>query len=103
MRDEDKSKEQLLNELIELRQQHAQMRNIDNNLRQVNNSLSESEEGYHSIFENSIDAILLTEPNGGIYDANPEACRVFGWTERELCRMGRNGVVDANCPKSKNL
>ena len=94
MRDEEKSKEQLINELVELRQPHAQMQIIENNLSQIKNSLQESEEQYYTIFKNSIDAILLTEPNGDVYAANPEACRVFGWTEEELCRVGGNGVVD---------
>ena len=65
MRDENKTKEQLINE-----------------------------ECYYALFNNSIDAILLTEPNGVIYAANPEACHIFGWTEEELCKIGRNGVVD---------
>jgi PAS domain S-box len=92
MKDQDKSKKQLINELVE--QQNAQMQSIEKHLEQVKNSLQKSEERYYTVFNNSIDAILLTEPNGGVYAANPEACRVFGWTEDELCGIGRNGVVD---------
>ena len=54
---------------------------------------------YHSFFENSIDAMLLTQPDGTIYAANPEACKMFGWTEEEIIRLGRNGVVDVNDPQ----
>ncbi len=69
-------------------------------LRQVAESnLRESEERYRRLFENSMDAILLTAPDGSIYAANPAACRMFGWTEDEIKQIGRNGVVDVNDPR----
>ena len=63
-------------------------------------ALQESEERYHSIFENSKDAILLTSPiNGKILAANPEACRMFGRSEEEICRIGRQGIIDYSDPR----
>jgi PAS domain S-box-containing protein len=56
--------------------------------------LKESEGQFRSIFENSVDAILLTVPDGSILAANPAACRMFGRSEEDLCRIGRNGIVD---------
>jgi PAS domain S-box-containing protein len=61
-------------------------------------ALAESEEKYKVFFENSIDAILLTSPDGTIYSANPAACKLFEWSEEEICRLGRNGVVDTTDP-----
>ncbi|HET9492863.1 MAG TPA: PAS domain S-box protein [Chloroflexia bacterium] len=61
--------------------------------------LRESEERFRSLFQHSIDAVLLTSPDGGIYAANPEACRIFGMTEEEICRAGRAGVVDQSDPR----
>jgi len=61
--------------------------------------LRESEEKYRSIFNNSIDAILLTAPDGGILAANPMACRIFDRTEGEICRLGRNGIIDTSDPR----
>ena len=62
---------------------------------QAEERLKESEEQFRSIFENSVDAILLTEPDvGNILAANPAACLMFGRSEEELCRIGRDGVVD---------
>ncbi len=52
-------------------------------------ALGESEERYRSLFENSIDAIFLTRPDGTIVAANPEACRTFGMTEEEVIERGR--------------
>jgi PAS domain S-box-containing protein len=66
---------------------------------QAEKTLQESEERYRSLFDNSIDAILLTKPDGRILAANPEACRIFGSTEEELCRIGRERVVAADDSK----
>jgi PAS domain S-box-containing protein len=61
-------------------------------------ALQENEERYRSLFENSIDAVLLTLPDGTILAANPAACRIFERTEEEMCRVGRSGLVDATDP-----
>ena len=61
--------------------------------------LRESEEKYRSFFENSLDAILLTSPDGKIFSANPAACKTFGYSEEELIKLGRSGVVDMTDPQ----
>jgi two-component system cell cycle sensor histidine kinase/response regulator CckA len=66
---------------------------------QAERTLRESEARYRALFENSIDAILLTIPDGRILTANPEACRIFGRTEEEIRHIGRSGVVDAHDPR----
>lgn len=60
--------------------------------------LRESEERYLSIFENSLDGIILSLPDGSILSANPAACRMFGQTEEEL-GDDRNGIVDLADPR----
>lgn len=62
-------------------------------------ALRESEERYRLLFDNSIDAVLLAAPDGSIYAANPEACRIFGRTEDELCQAGSEAIVDATDPR----
>ncbi len=62
-------------------------------------ALRESEARHRSLFENSIDAVLLTTPDGGILAANPEACRIFGLTEEEFRQRGRAGTVDPTDPR----
>lgn len=64
------------------------------------NRLMESEEKYHSIFENSNVAILLTSPSdGSIISANHFACNLFGYTETEICQIGRKGLIDLDDPR----
>jgi PAS domain S-box-containing protein len=67
--------------------------------KRMEESLRESEERFRSLYENSMDAILLTSPDGSIYSANPAACKMFMRTEEEICKLSRNGIVDVNDPR----
>jgi two-component system sensor histidine kinase UhpB len=51
-----------------------------------------------SIWDHSLDAILLTAPDGRIFAANPAACNLFDRTEEDICRVGRNGLLDLSDP-----
>lgn len=53
-----------------------------------------SDERYYAIFTQSLDGILFTAPDGRIFAANPAACRLFQRTEEEICRLGRDALVD---------
>ncbi len=64
--------------------------------KQIEEDLSASEERYRSLFENSIDAILLTSPSGQIHYVNPATCAMFQWTEEELYAIVRQGIIDAS-------
>jgi len=62
-------------------------------------ALRESEERYRLLYENSLDGIFLTKPDGRILAANPAVCRMFGRTEAEICQLGRSGIVDMTDPR----
>jgi diguanylate cyclase (GGDEF)-like protein/PAS domain S-box-containing protein len=59
----------------------------------------ESEQRYRLLFDMCPDAIMLTAPDGRIFDANPAACSMFQRSKEEICRLGRNGVVDTTDPQ----
>lgn len=61
--------------------------------------LRESEERFRLLYENSMDAVLLTLPDGRILKANPVACNIFGRTEKEIIQLGRSGIVDVSDPR----
>ena len=60
--------------------------------------ISESEEKYRSVFENSNIAILISKPDGTILSANHEAEKLFNMSEAEFIACGRAGVVDITDP-----
>jgi PAS domain S-box-containing protein len=51
------------------------------------------------IFHNSMDAILVTSPDGKILKANEAAVNLFGYTEEEIIQLGRSGLVDLSDPR----
>jgi len=55
-----------------------------------------SEIRFRLLFENSMDGILLTSPDGRIFDANPSACSILGLTREQIVAAGREGLMDAS-------
>jgi PAS domain S-box-containing protein len=54
---------------------------------------------YRSLFEHSLDAVLLTAPDGRIAMANAACTELLGYTEEELRVLGRHAVVDPSDPR----
>jgi len=67
--------------------------------RRVEKELRQSEEMFRSIFENSMDAIFLTAPDGRVFSANRAACEMTGFSENEIIELGRESVVDPTDPR----
>ena len=65
--------------------------------------IKESEETYRSFFENNFDAMLLTGTDGKIYTANPAACKMFGYTEKEFIKWGIFGILDMADPNLSKI
>lgn len=59
----------------------------------------ELSERYEAVYQNSLDGILLTQPNGTILAANPAACKMLEMTEEEICHAGRSGLIDTEDPR----
>lgn len=54
---------------------------------------------YRAAFDHSMDAVLLTTPDGRILMANPATTALFGFSEEELRREGRQAIVDPDDPR----
>jgi len=67
--------------------------------RKMQRILQESEERYRSLVTSSLDAVLLTQPDGDILNANQAACGMFGYSERQLIEAKRTGIVDTSDPR----
>ncbi len=51
-------------------------------------ALQNSEERYKALFQENVSVMLLIHPQTGeIIDANPSACRFYGWSNEEICGM----------------
>jgi PAS domain S-box-containing protein len=56
-------------------------------------TLRRSEERFRSVYESSLDGIMLTLPDGTALSANRRACQMLGMTEDEIIQTGRAGIV----------
>ena len=62
-------------------------------------ALQISEARLRSIYDNSLEGILITSPDGATFEANPAACRMFGRTAAEIAGMHRDELVDTADPR----
>ncbi len=62
-------------------------------------NLRASEDRFRSLVETSLDAVLLTGPDGRVLDANAAACAMFQMSPEEFRRRGRDAVVDPSDPR----
>ena len=67
--------------------------------KQAEQTLVASEARYRMLFENNLDGVLQTRPDGPVLAANPAACAIFGLDETVLCARGRAGLVDLADPR----
>ncbi|MEE9541805.1 MAG: PAS domain S-box protein, partial [Candidatus Bipolaricaulota bacterium] len=61
--------------------------------REAQEALQNSEQRYHSIFVASIDGVLVLDLDGRIVDANPAACKMYGYTGDELVGLPAEKLV----------
>ncbi len=61
-------------------------------------ALFNNEELFRPIFENSLDGILLTLPDGSVLLANQAACRIFGFTPENIFDIGKASLFNSDDP-----
>jgi PAS domain S-box-containing protein len=84
MKDRDKTKEQLIRELDELRQRNSELNAAEIERRQVEQALRESEERYRSIVELAPDGILTVSLKGVATSCNSAFLKLTGFSRDEI-------------------
>ncbi len=65
-------------------------------IRRAQLALVNSESRFSSLFQSSIDGILLTQAGGTVRSANPAICELLGYTEEEVLRKKRWDIFEFN-------
>jgi PAS domain S-box-containing protein len=92
MRDENRTREQLMDELVELRRQIAELEASETELKRMEGALQESEERFQQVAENAQEWIWEVDANGLYTYASPVVERILGYKPEEV--VGRKHFYD---------
>jgi PAS domain S-box-containing protein len=90
MRDEDKTKRRLVDEITEARRLNRELLAAEAELHTALESLRDSEEKFRAVAQSAIDAIISTDSKDNVIFWNRGAQNIFGYTEEEM--IGRSVV-----------
>lgn len=89
----------LLHDLGAIAATEIELRSVIKLQHKLLDQATESEKRYTLLFNNSMDGIFLTSPDGSIIDVNPAACEMFGYDAETLKSKGRSLVIDPTDPR----
>ena len=69
------------------------MVNVLEDQRLAANALRKSEMSYRTLFENAADAIVVSSPDGRIFQVNSRACEMFGYSTQEFIGMPASAIA----------
>ena len=84
----NKTREQLIKELVEMHQRVIKLEALDTGHKQADEALRESEERFRSIVENSQAGIMILDGTYRLVYVNDELCRISGYSREEV--IGRD-------------
>jgi len=84
MTDSNKTKEQLLSELIDLRKKIVELKNVKNSIQSLEEKIKQSEEKRQSLFENTPVYLATLNLEGVITSCNDAWLKISGYTVEEI-------------------
>ncbi|HZY31914.1 MAG TPA: PAS domain S-box protein [Candidatus Methylomirabilis sp.] len=84
MNDEKKTKEQLIDELVGLRQRITSLETSENELKQAKHALKAAKDYAENLINSSLDTIISTDENRNIVEFNHAAEEAFGYSKAEV-------------------
>ncbi len=102
MKDETKTKEQLIDELAELRRRVAELENADSERKTADTDNRLNEERFRRLIDSNIIGMALWHADGRLTGANRAFCDLVGYTTEEV-RAGQVRWVDITPPELIDL
>lgn len=94
MKDQGESTKQLMNELVELRQQNAELEKSGIKHKQGEELLEESQEKYKAFFDRSLCCICMHDLEGRFLDVNKAALNLLKYTKKELTSLSLFSLIE---------
>jgi len=99
MKYRDKTKEQLLDELVQAHQRIDELEKLENKLKSEEKQLKESEEMYRNIIEAAPDGIVTTDLKGMITSFNPSLLDHTGYSKDAF--IGKHFSKNSYCTRER--
>jgi len=93
MKGKEKTKEQLMDELVKLRQQISKLQKSEIKHRQIEETLGENEEKYRILVELAADGVLIETVEGRILECNTAGAKIYGYTKEEMIGLSIADLV----------
>ncbi|MCX5814714.1 MAG: PAS domain S-box protein [Proteobacteria bacterium] len=90
--DQKKTKGQPIEELAEMRRQVAELEKSEAERIKAEGALREAEEKYRNIFENAIEGIYRSTPDGRYLTVNPALAHIYGYDSPDELIAGINSI-----------
>jgi len=84
MKSKEKTKEQVIDELVKLRQQITELKKLNIKYQQIEETLHESEEKYRILSEATTDCILIETVEGRVLECNTAGAKMFGYNKKDM-------------------
>jgi len=93
MKDESKTKEQLIDELVEMRRRIAELEALETEHRETEKALRESEEGCWDLLENANDLIQSVAPDSRFLYVNRTWREALGYSREEVAGLSLFDII----------
>src|SRR4030042_6216994 len=94
MEDENKTKKQLVNELLELRQRIAELEKSEKQYKLIEQAVNESEQKFRNIVEHSNELFYVHDIHHKLTYVSPQSLQILGYTPDEMMTQWTNLVTE---------
>jgi len=100
MKDKERTKEQLIGELVKLRPQITELKKMEIKHQQIEETLGENEEKYRTLVELADDGVFIETVEGRILECNTAVAKIYGYTKDEMIGLTLADLVPEGFAKT---
>jgi diguanylate cyclase (GGDEF)-like protein/PAS domain S-box-containing protein len=100
MKDKEKTKEQLIDELAKLRQKITELQKSEIKHQQIEETLGKDEEKYRILVELAADGFLIETVEGRILGCNTAVAKIYGYSKEEMMNLSLADLVPEEFAKT---